>query len=140
MISKKAKYALKALTYLTQAYESQKTVLISEIAESEQIPKKFLEAILLELRKNGILFSQKGKGGGYKLRLPPEEISLAKVLRVIDGPIAPMLCVSLHFYGKCDDCVSEETCFIRPVMEQVRDANLGVYENVSLKDMVKKGK
>lgn len=137
MISKKAKYALKALTRLTQEYESQRPLLISEISEEETIPKKFLEAILLELRNNGLLMSQKGKGGGYKLRLPPEQISLAKVLRIVDGPIAPMLCVSLNFYGKCEDCKSEETCFIRPLMVQVRDANLAVYENTSLADLVK---
>lgn len=136
MISKKAKYALKALKYLAEKYADNKPLLISEIAEKENIPKKFLEAILLELRNHGILLSQKGKGGGYMLRTPPEQVTLAKILRTIDGPIAPMLCVSLHFYGKCDDCSSEETCKIRPIMEKVRDANLGVYENTTLQDML----
>lgn len=136
MISKKAKYALKALKYLAEKYEEKKPLLISEIAEKENIPKKFLEAILLEMRNHGILLSQKGKGGGYMLRTSPDQITLAKILRTIDGPIAPMLCVSLHFYGKCDDCSSEETCKIRPIMERVRDANLAVYENTTLQDMI----
>ena len=136
MISKKTKYALKALTHLSKNFESQQPMLISEIAEAEQIPKKFLEAILLELRKNGLLLSQKGKGGGYKLRIAPNEITVARILRIIDGPIAPMLCVSLNFYGKCDDCLNEVTCFIRPMMEKVRDANLAIYEHTTLADMI----
>jgi Rrf2 family protein len=114
-------------------------MLISEIAEAENIPKKFLEAILLELRKNGLLHSQKGKGGGYTLRVDPAEIPISKVLRIVDGPIAPMLCVSLNFYGKCEDCVDEVTCYIRPMMEKIRDANLAIYEHTTLKDMVANG-
>ncbi len=136
MISKKAKYALKALTRLAIQEDPKKPLLISEISEKENIPKKFLEAILLELRNNGILSSVKGKGGGYLLRTSPSEINLAKVIRVIDGPIAPVLCVSLNFYGKCDDCSSEEKCKIRPIMEKIRDANLAVYENTSIQDMI----
>ena len=87
----------------------------------------------------GLLHSQKGKGGGYKLRIDPAEITIAKVLRIVDGPIAPMLCVSLNFYGKCEDCTDEVTCYIRPMMEKIRDANLAVYEHTSLKDMVESG-
>ncbi len=135
MISKKAKYALKALTRLTQNYETRKPLLISEISESENIPKKFLEAILLELRNNGILQSQKGKGGGYLLKLPPTEVKIARIIRVIDGPIAPLLCVSLNFYDKCEDCQSVEICKIRPLLQQIRDANLKVYENTTLYDL-----
>jgi Rrf2 family protein len=136
MISKKAKYAFKALTRLAEGYETHKPLLISEISEKENIPKKFLEAILLELRNNGILQSQKGKGGGYLLRTAPNDVSLAKIIRIIDGPIAPILCVSLNFYGKCDDCNSEERCKIRPFMKKLRDANLSVYENTTLKDLL----
>jgi Rrf2 family protein len=136
MISKKAKYALKALKILSERYETKLPVLIADIAETENIPKKFLEAILLELRNNGILHSQKGKGGGYSLRQAPEEVNLAKIIRIIDGPIAPMLCVSLHFYGKCDDCADEKTCRIRPIMERIRDANLSVYEHTTLRDLM----
>ncbi|NBA84451.1 Rrf2 family transcriptional regulator [Emticicia sp. CRIBPO] len=136
MISKKAKYALKALKILAENFSEKKPMLISEIAEKENIPKKFLEAILLELRNNGVLHSQKGKGGGYMLRIEPEKVTIAKIIRIIDGPIAPMLCVSLHFYGKCDDCSDEESCKIRPIMERIRDANLNVYEKTTLLDMI----
>ena len=136
MISKKAKYALKALKVLAESFDDKRPILISEIAEKENIPKKFLEAILLELRKNGILHSQKGKGGGYMLRNSPEQTPLSKIIRVIDGPIAPVLCVSLHFYGKCDDCNDEETCKIRNIMVKVRDANLSVYDNTTIKDLL----
>ena len=131
MISKKAKYAIKALKVLTEEF-GKGPVLISYISARENIPKKFLEAILLELRNHGILQSQKGKGGGYLLRIDPARVNLAQVLRVIDGPIAPTPCVSLNFYVKCDDCQDEATCALKPIMERVRDANLGVYENTTL--------
>lgn len=131
MISKKAKYAIKALKVLTEEF-GKGPVLISYISARENIPKKFLEAILLELRNHGILQSQKGKGGGYLLRIDPARVNLAQVLRVIDGPIAPTPCVSLNFYVKCDDCEDEVTCALKPIMERVRDANLGVYENTTL--------
>lgn len=131
MISKKAKYAIKALKVLTEEY-GKGPILISYISAKEKIPKKFLEAILLELRNHGILQSQKGKGGGYLLRVEPGRVNLAQVLRVIDGPIAPTPCVSFNFYVKCDDCSDEVACALRPIMERVRDANLGVYENTTL--------
>lgn len=136
MISKKAKYALKALKVLGQEFGNQKPVLISYIAEQEKIPKKFLEAILLDLRNHGILQSQKGKGGGYMLRIPPAEVNFAKVLRIIDGPISPTLCVSLYFYGKCDDCADEHTCTLRNVMRDWRDANLHVLEQTTIADLL----
>lgn len=138
MISKKAKYALKALKVLTEKFEFNEPTLINDIAVKEKIPKKFLEAILLELRNQGVLKSQKGKGGGYLLRMSPTEVSVAKVLRIIDGPIAPTPCVSVNFYGKCDDCESEELCSIRPIMMKIRNANLEIYENTNLVDLVKK--
>lgn len=136
MISKKAKYALKALKVLAEHY-GKGPVLISYIAEREKIPRKFLEAILLDLRNNGVLQSQKGKGGGYLLRIPPDEVKFSKVLRIIDGPIAPTLCVSLFFYGKCDDCADEETCSLRTVLTAWRDANLAVLDRTTLTDMLK---
>ncbi len=135
MISKKAKYALKALKVLAESFEKG-PMLISQIAEKEKIPKKFLEAILLELRNHGLLQSQKGKGGGYYLRQKPELITFAKVIRVIDGPIAPALCVSLHFYGKCDDCADEEACTLRTVLADWRDANLTVLESKTVADLL----
>lgn len=136
MISKKAKYALKALKVLAEKY-GKGPVLISQIAESERIPKKFLEAILLDLRNHGVLQSLKGKGGGYMLRIPPEEVSFSKVLRIIDGPIAPVLCVSMFFYGKCDDCSDEQTCTLRNVLTKWRDANLTVLDSTTLADILK---
>lgn len=132
MISKKAKYAFKALKVLTEEY-GRGPILIAHISAKENIPQKFLEAILLDLRNHGLLQSQKGKGGGYMLRLDPQQVNLAQVLRIIDGPIAPTPCVSKNFYVRCDDCVDEETCVIRPLMVQVRDANLAVYEQVTLR-------
>ncbi|WP_080054130.1 RrF2 family transcriptional regulator [Spirosoma aerolatum] len=135
MISKRAKYAIKAMKALTQAYGNG-PVLIARIAEQEHIPQKFLEGILLELRNHGLLQSQKGKGGGYMLRVEPDRITLAQLVRIIDGPIAPTPCVSLHFYTRCDDCDSEDTCKIRPIMLRVRDANLAVYEKTTLQMLV----
>lgn len=136
MISKKAKYALKALKVLAREYDSRRPVLISTIAEQERIPKKFLEAILLDLRNHGVLQSQKGKGGGYLLRVPPGEVTFSRVMRIIDGPIAPTLCVSLYFYGRCDDCADEQTCTLRSVMESWRDANLAVLDKKTLVDLL----
>lgn len=135
MISKKAKYAIKALKALTEAYGNG-PVLIAQIAAQESIPQKFLETILLDLRNHGVLQSQKGKGGGYRLRVEPERINLAQVIRIIDGPIAPTPCVSLNFYVRCDDCADEETCTIRPIMLRVRDANLAVYETTTMRMLV----
>lgn len=135
MISKRAKYALKALKRLTENY-GRGPIQISWLADQEQIPKRFLEAILLDLRNHGLLQSQKGTGGGYLLRVEPEQINLAQVLRIIDGPIAPTPCTSKNFYVRCDDCADEETCTIRPIMERVRDANLAVYEHVNLRELV----
>ena len=97
-----------------------------------------VQIALLENKQLVELHSQKGKGGGYQLRMSPESVTIAKIVRIIDGPIAPMLCVSLHFYGKCDDCVDEKTCTIRPIMEKVRDANLAVYEHTTLRDLMEK--
>jgi Rrf2 family protein len=134
MISKRAKYAMKALIRLTEEY-GKGPLMISELAKQAVIPQRFLEAILLDLRNHGLLHSQKGKGGGYMLRVEPERVNLAQVLRIIDGPLAPTPCVSKNFYVRCDDCTNEETCRIRSIMVQVRDANLAVYENVTLRDM-----
>ncbi|MCC5944381.1 MAG: Rrf2 family transcriptional regulator [Bernardetiaceae bacterium] len=139
MLSKKVKYAIKALLYLANK-EAQKPVLISEIAEKEQMPRKFLEQILLELRNAGILSSKKGKGGGYYLRKAAAEISLVSIVRLIDGPIAPTPCVSLNFYEKCEDCIDETSCLMRHVMVEIRDANLKVLENTTIASMLNKQK
>lgn len=111
-------------------------MLISEIASREQLPKKFLEAILLELKRNGFLGSKKGAGGGYYLMKKAEDIKLVAIIRVIDGPIALLPCVSLNFYERCEECTSELYCGIRDVMKDVRDATLKILGETSLADMV----
>ncbi|REE80392.1 BadM/Rrf2 family transcriptional regulator [Lutibacter oceani] len=133
MLSMKTKYGLKALSYLAKQ-EINVPVLISEISESENISKKFLESILLTLKKNGILASKKGKGGGYYLLKKPNEIKISTVIRVLEGPIAMLPCVSLNYYEKCDDCVNEENCSLNRLMVQVRDNTLKILENKTLED------
>ena len=135
MLSKKTKYGLKALTYLASQKDNN-PVQIAEIAKQENISQKFLESILLSLRKTGFLGSKKGKGGGYYLIKEPKEILMTDVMRILEGPIAMVPCVSLNFYEKCDDCPDEKTCSVNKLMLKVRDANLGVYRNNTLADLV----
>ena len=133
MISKKTKYGLKALAYI--ARKENEMVSISEIAREENIPHKFLESILLTLRKSGFLGSKKGKGGGYYLLKSPSSIYMVDLMRILEGPIAPVACVSLNYYEKCDDCPDEATCSLNKLMIQVRDANLNVFRNTTLEDL-----
>ncbi len=133
MISKKTKYGLKALSHI--ARQEGKMVSIARIAQSENIPHKFLESILLQLRKSGFLGSKKGQGGGYYLLKDPSDIRMVDIMRVLEGPIAPVACVSLYYYEKCDDCPEESTCSINRFMIRVRDANLGVFRNTTLADL-----
>lgn len=137
MLSKKAKYALQALLQLAEEYD-RGPVLIADLAEREGIPKKFLELILLELRNQGILQSRKGKGGGYFLGKSPKTITLGQVIRILDGPLAPLPCVSQTAYMKCQECQDEETCGIRLVMKQVRDATAKILDSTSLADVAKR--
>src|SRR5262245_36694392 len=109
MLTAKTKYALKALSYLAQA-EPGTPVLIADIAEQEELPKKFLELILRELKQHGVVDSRKGRGGGYTLRRRPQDITLASIIRILDGPIAPLPCLSQTAYRKCDECRDERTC------------------------------
>ncbi|MFY9269865.1 MAG: Rrf2 family transcriptional regulator [Candidatus Manganitrophaceae bacterium] len=134
MISKKTKYALKALTRLALD-EGKGPVLIAELAQSEGIPKKFLEAILLELKNQGVLHSKKGKGGGYTLAKPAETIMLGSVIRTIEGPLAPLPCVSQTAYKRCDECPDEATCGVRMVMKEVADATAKILDHTSVADM-----
>lgn len=136
MLSKKSKYALQALIYLTRNVD-RGAILISEIAQIEKIPQKFLEAILLQMKNRGILQSKKGKGGGYQLGRKPEEITFGEVIRMLDGPLAPVSCVSVMAYRKCDECKDEETCGIKMVMKDVRDAMADILESRNLADVVK---
>ena len=134
MLSKKSQYAFKALAYLTEKF-NKGPVLISEISEKKQVPLKFLENILLELKKAGILESKKGKGGGYYLKKDPAQIKVATIVRLVNGPIAMLPCVSLYFYKRCDNC-DENSCGLHDIMIQVRDATLGVLENKTLADLL----
>lgn len=137
MLTKKTKYAVKALMALTRN-ESNSPMLISDIAAQEQLPKKFLEAILLELKRSGFLGSKKGAGGGYYLIKKAEEIKLVAIIRVIDGPIALLPCVSLNFYERCEECIDETYCGIRHTMVDVRDATLKILSETTIADMVAK--
>ncbi len=134
MLSKKTKYGIKALTYLARR-EDQTPVAIADIAKSENISIKFLESILLLLRNSGFLGAKKGKGGGYYLIKDPAEISMAKVYRILEGPIALLPCASHNFYEKCDDCQEESSCAARRLMMQVRDNTLKILESNSLADI-----
>ncbi len=135
MISKKTKYGLKALLYLARQYEKG-PILIADLAREERIPKKFLEAILLALKNSGILQSKKGKGGGYYLGKHPKQITFGQAIRVMEGPLAPVPCVSETAYAKCEECESEETCGIRIVMKDLREAMTKVLDNTTLADVL----
>lgn len=134
MLSKKSQYAFKALIYLSERF-NQGPVLISEIAKKKKIPIKFLENILLELKKEGILDSKKGKGGGYFLKVSPEKVKVSTIIRLVNGPISMLPCVSLYFYERCKNC-DEKQCGLHDLMIQVRDATLNIVENRTLKDLM----
>jgi Rrf2 family protein len=134
MLSAKAKYGLKAALYLA-LHEGEGGILVSDIATSQRIPKKFLDAILLELKNNGLLSSKKGKGGGYMLAKPAAKVTVGEIIRILDGPIAPVACVSQTAYRPCLDCQDEEACLVRGVMQKVRDATALILDNTSLRDM-----
>lgn len=136
MLSRKGEYALRALLILAREY-GRGPVLISHLAERGRIPRKFLELILLELKNQGFLYSKKGKGGGYCLGRPPETIRLSEVIRVMDGPLAPLPCVSQTAYQKCYECEDEDTCGIRIVMKDVRDAVARILEGTTLVDVLR---
>lgn len=133
ILSRKTKYGLKALSFLANQ-ESKDPMQISVIAASENISQKFLESILLTLKKAGVLGSKKGKGGGYYLLKNADEIKIASLYRILEGPIAMVPCVSLNFYERCDDCPSEEACSVHGLMIKVRDSTLAILENTTLKD------
>ncbi len=134
MLSKKSKYGLKALLVLGQE-AGRGPVLISDISKREAIPQKFLEAILLELKRHGIVDSRKGKGGGYYLRRRPGDITFGEVIRALDGPLAAVSCVSQTAYATCAECVDEETCGVRIAMKEVRDATARILDHRTLADV-----
>ena len=135
MLSKKAKYALKALFVLAQEKETG-AVKTDEIASKAGIPKKFSEAILLDLKKGGMLHSHRGRGGGYVLRRSPEEINIADVIRIIDGPLALTTCTRKNNYMPCEECLDPATCEIKLVMQKVRDATVAILEGISIRDAI----
>ena len=135
MLSVKTKYGLKALIFMAKR-ESNTPVQISSIAKSENISHKYLESILLTLRKAGFLSSKKGKGGGYYLLKDPKQIMMVDVMRSLEGPIAMVPCVSLNFYEKCKDCIDETSCSVHRLMIEVRDSTLKIFNNKSLYDLV----
>jgi Rrf2 family protein len=133
MISQKAKYALRALLILG---EEGQPMLISEIAERQHIPKKFLEQILLDLKHRGLVHSKRGKHGGYGLLKDPGEVTFGQVMRIIDGPLAPLPCLSRMAYRRCEDCESEENCGIRRVFAEAYDATAQVLDQTTLADAI----
>lgn len=139
MLSKKAKYAIKALVYLAKK-KDREPVRISVISREEKIPRKFLEAILLDLRNNSVVSSKMGTAGGYFLLKDPKEIMLTQIIRLMDGPIAMVSCASLNFYRKCDDCTDEYSCGIRDVFKDLRIATLHILSNNSIADIIKREK
>lgn len=139
MLSQKCKYALRALLALARE-NPEDLLLVADIAERENLPKKFLEAILLELNRNGLVRSRRGRGGGYALAKPADLITFGQVVRIMDGPLAPLSCVSVNYYRRCDDCSDEATCEIRKVMRRVRDAIAGELDGTSLAQALAEGK
>ena len=137
MLSKKTRYAIKALVVLGKNF-GEAPMQISKIASDEHIPKKFLEQILLDLRNAGLLYSKKGAGGGYGLVKDPAEIFVVQVLRLTGGPVALLPCVSLNFYQKCDECISESTCGVRDVFLEVRNATLKILSETSISDIIRR--
>ncbi len=136
-LSKKTQYSLRALYSLSRSYGGG-PVLIADMARQEAIPKKFLEQILLKLKSVGLVSSKKGKGGGYNLAKPPEMVTLGSVIRLIEGPLAPLPCASETAYKKCDECVDDRTCGTRLVMRDVRDAIAEILDRTTLADVCRR--
>jgi Rrf2 family protein len=141
MITQKMKYALKALLVLADeaAKDAPEALTIEVIAKRSDTPKRFLEHILLEVRNAGIIASTRGRSGGYQLIKPPAEVSISELLRLIDGPIAPLPCLSRRAYQRCEDCTSEETCRIRKVFAEIFWTYLLLIESLTLADMLRSG-
>lgn len=133
MLSQKAKYALKALIALAQIGDDE-LLQANDIAEAQNIPKKFLDLILLELRRHGLVDSRRGKMGGYLLLKPAETILVGDIVRAIDGPLAPIPCASVTAFRPCPDCRDHKACMVRKIMREVRDAAAGVLDHITLAD------
>lgn len=133
MISQKAKYALRALLELAGADDGE-ALLINDIAERQRIPKKFLEQILLDLKHRGLVHSRRGRNGGYGLLKNPREITFGQIMRIIDGPMAPLPCLSRMAYRRCEDCMDEKSCDIRRVFARAYDESARVLDGTTLAD------
>jgi Rrf2 family protein len=140
MLSNKSKYALKAMLYMASRHEASESILSSEIAEKEAIPRKFLESILLQLKNKGLLSSRKGKGGGYLLAREPNQISFGDVIRVFEGSMAPVPCVEPGRQANCPECQNSRSCSIRVVMRELYNATVGVLDGTSLEQANEKAK
>jgi Rrf2 family protein len=132
MLSQKAKYAIKALLVLAKAQDEQQLAQARDISSAENIPKKFLDLIFFELRRHGLIQSTRGREGGYALAKPAGDISIAAIVRAVDGPLAPLPCASVKFYRRCSDCDDEKTCEVRHLMREVRDAASAILDKTSL--------
>ena len=137
MLTNKGKYGLKAMLHLAQLREDE-IAQVAQIAKANNIPKKFLDQILADLRRVGLVHSKKGKAGGYALAKPANEIPVGQIIRAIDGPLAPFLCASVTAYRPCDDC-DEDVCAVRKLMLQARNALAGVLDTQTLADMLANG-
>jgi len=135
MLSKKCKYAIHALVHMAKSPDDK--FLIKDISEACRIPKKFLETILLDLKRAGMLGSKAGKGGGYTLRRHPSEVNLAEVVRLFDGAIAAVPCATHKFYERCEECVDEVTCAVRHAFLEVRNATVEMLKADTLEKLVK---
>lgn len=138
MLSNRTKYAIKALLAIYRD-KSAKPVHIYDIAKNENIPQKFLELIMLDLKKTGIIDSKRGKGGGYLLSVDPAEIKIGNVIRAFEGPLALLPCASVTNYKKCKDCNDENMCALRHLMQEVREKTAQILDQTTLVDMSKKG-
>jgi Rrf2 family protein len=137
MLTQRSKYALNAMLMLA-AQKPGDLVLVADIAKKRKVPKKFLELILLDLKKQGLLQSQRGKNGGYRLARPASKITFGEIVRITDGPLAMLACASLTRYQRCTDCEDEKTCAIRRTMRSVRDATAAILDHTTLADALKK--
>jgi Rrf2 family protein len=135
VLSKKAKYGLRAMITLARTYGDGGPLLVAEIAARDGIPPKFLGLILLDLKKHGLVQSKKGRGGGYALTRPPHQVRVGQIVRILNGPLALTPCVSQTAYVRCEECLDEATCGVRFVMQEVRDATALIMDRTTLGDL-----
>ena len=138
MLSNKTKYGLKAMLHLAEM-EGRGSQFVADIAERQKIPKKFLDTILLELKNSNLVFSKKGKAGGYALARSSKDIFLGSIIRILEGPLALLPCASTSAYQPCADCPEPRACQIRLVIQRVRDATSDILDHTSLNDLIGKG-